>query len=84
MTQPAIPTPLDAETVDTHCYLVGDEDCGVGIYCRTCRGLLIAYYSGILLAGDPYPDVPTATGIFQIYPVALKHVHEYHQKELSP
>jgi hypothetical protein len=65
---------LDARRVDEHCRLSGDEDCGVGVTCRTCDlgGKPVAYYPGI-------SDVPTATGILHLYLLAQEHVRAQHE-----
>jgi hypothetical protein len=75
----AISNAVSARAVDEHCWLSGDEDGGVDVQCRTCDlgGKPVAYYPGI--SGNPYPDVPTATGIFELYVLANKHVREHHR-----
>src|SRR5881396_1555535 len=71
---------LDAASVDEHCRLSGDEDCGVGVECRTCDtgGQPIAYYEGI--SPNPYPEAetPTARGFFDLYLLATRHVRDHH------
>lgn len=71
---------VDAAGVDEHCRLQGDEDCGVGVQCRTCDtgGQPIAWYNRY--EDNPYPEVetPTAKGIFELYLLANKHVREHH------
>ena len=76
----AIGAVLDAAEVDVHCRLVGDEDCGVGIECRTCDlgGQPIAYHPGLDVNPYPEAEVPTATGIFHLYLLANKHVRDHH------
>jgi hypothetical protein len=55
------PPAVTPAVVDEHCHLVGDEDCGVGVACRTCDlgGQPIAYHPGI--SENPYPESSICT-----------------------
>lgn len=67
---------------DDFFWLVGDEDCGVGINCRVCDrgGAPVAYYAGI---SQPYPTaaapdvVPTDT-VAGLFATAVSHAREVH------
>jgi hypothetical protein len=62
-------------------YLVGDEDCGVGLNCSTCDtgGAPIAWYDGYGL-GNPYPEaeVPTAHTVAELVALGDRHVRDIH------
>jgi hypothetical protein len=64
-------------TLDQPYYLVGDEDCGVGLHCSTCDtgGRPIAWYDGYGV-GNPYDEtvVPTAHTVAQLVELGQLHV----------
>jgi hypothetical protein len=61
-------------------WLVGDEDCGVGLHCATCYtgGAPIAWYDGYGLP-NPYPlrEVPTAHTIGALLALGDEHVRRH-------
>lgn len=70
-------------TLDDSFRLVGDEDCGVGLDCRTCDrgGAPIAYYDAGL--GQPYPtklapDVVPVDTIDALLDAGQQHLRTHH------
>jgi hypothetical protein len=71
----------DLTSLDQHLRLVGDEDCGVGVNCRSCDtgGAPVVWYAGYGL-DNPYPEaeVPTANTIGELVDLGLQHVRTLH------
>jgi hypothetical protein len=71
---------FDMVLLDDKMRLEGDEDCGVGIHCRTCNtgGAPIAYYAGL---NQPYPTTtePDTTPVDTI--TALLEAGEAHASQ---
>jgi len=64
-------------------YLVGDEDCGVGLQCATCNtgGAPVVWYAGYGV-GNPYPEakVPTARTIAELVALGDAHVRAHGER----
>lgn len=66
--------------MDERLWLQGDEDCGVGLQCRTCDrgGAPIAYHLG---GGNGYPedsDVVNVDSITALFDAGRQHLVERH------
>jgi hypothetical protein len=70
---------LIAAILDQRFHLMGDEDTGVGLYCRDCfdGGRPLAYLSGLGAYDDlKVASVPT---IPALWAEAAKHLHDEHR-----
>jgi len=65
--------------VDRRYYLVGDEDGGVGLYCRTCDhgGRPLAYYISGYPDGHPDPAVPSTRSVDELLSHRIRHDPEH-------
>lgn len=71
----------DLAAIDARFYLVGNEDCGVGIGCRDCwdGGRPLAYYdSGDTRAYADDPAVENVSTISGMVAAAARHEREAH------
>ncbi len=62
--------------LDAAYWLAGDEDCGVGLHCRTCDrgGSPVAYYPGLTSPYEDRADVATVDTIAALLDAGRQHL----------
>ncbi len=72
----------ESPSIDEVFWLSGDENCGVGLHCRTCdrEGLPVAYYQGISTFYVNCEDVVTVHTIVGLIDAGEAHAASCHRK----